>query len=208
MSRDDLERWDARHLAAAGSPLREPDPFFLRALARVEESLADRAGAPGHAADLACGGGRHALELARRGWAVTAVDISSVALAQLCARAHEEGLAIATLRHDLEAGLGPLRGGFELVVAVDFLERRLLAEAHRLLIPGGWLIFCAFTLDRPGDHPPDRWCLEPGELCRPLPGLRTLLYDEEGGRAGILGVRLPYSSGEDGAGAAGAGGGA
>lgn len=46
----------------------------------VEREVADRP--PGRALDLACGEGRNAIWLARLGWRVTAVDISSVALAK------------------------------------------------------------------------------------------------------------------------------
>ncbi len=44
----------------------------------VEQELADLP--PGRAVDLACGEGRNALWLAARGWRVTAVDFSAVAL--------------------------------------------------------------------------------------------------------------------------------
>ena len=46
-------------------------------LVREAESLA-----PGRALDLACGEGRNAVWLAQKGWRVTAVDFSPVALAK------------------------------------------------------------------------------------------------------------------------------
>src|ERR1051326_9147494 len=49
----------------------EPDPTVV---AEVE------ALAPGRALDLGCGQGRHGVWLARRGWKVTGVDFSDVAL--------------------------------------------------------------------------------------------------------------------------------
>ena len=58
----------------------------------------------GRALDLACGRGRNAIELARRGYAVTAVDQSDEALAQLSAIAESNALPITCLRVDLETG--------------------------------------------------------------------------------------------------------
>ncbi len=44
--------------------------------------------------DLGCGKGRHALELARRGYQVTAIDVAAVYLQHAQRRAHEQHLAI------------------------------------------------------------------------------------------------------------------
>jgi 2-polyprenyl-3-methyl-5-hydroxy-6-metoxy-1,4-benzoquinol methylase len=49
---------------------------------------------PGRALDLACGPGRNALWLAERGWRVTAVDFSDVALAEARRSGRERGLDI------------------------------------------------------------------------------------------------------------------
>jgi SAM-dependent methyltransferase len=67
----DSRAWDERY---AGSELvwsAEPNRF-------VEQECADLR--PGRAVDLAAGEGRNAIWLARRGWTVTAVDFSQVAL--------------------------------------------------------------------------------------------------------------------------------
>jgi len=65
------EQWDERYRATElvwGTP---PNRW-------VERELADLT--PGRAVDLACGEGRNALWLAARGWQVSAVDFSAVAL--------------------------------------------------------------------------------------------------------------------------------
>src|SRR5579859_3036709 len=51
--------------------------------------------APGSALDVGCGEGADAIWLADRGWLVTAVDISTVALERGAARAREAGPAVA-----------------------------------------------------------------------------------------------------------------
>lgn len=67
----DASTWDERYAATAQVWSSGPNQF-------VESELADLA--PGRALDLACGEGRNALWLARRGWDVTALDFSAVAV--------------------------------------------------------------------------------------------------------------------------------
>lgn len=67
----DASVWDERYRAAGTVWGAAPNRW-------VEQELADLP--PGRALDLACGEGRNALWLAGRGWQVTAVDFSAVAL--------------------------------------------------------------------------------------------------------------------------------
>ena len=67
----DAGAWDARYAAADQVWSRGPNQF-------VESELADLP--PGAALDLACGEGRNAIWLADRGWDVTALDFSAVAV--------------------------------------------------------------------------------------------------------------------------------
>jgi SAM-dependent methyltransferase len=57
--------------------------------------------APGRAIDLACGQGRNAVWLAKRGWAVTAVDFSSVGVRQARRLAAEHGVSVDWVQSDL-----------------------------------------------------------------------------------------------------------
>ena len=67
----DAEAWNERYRTSELMWSAGPNQF-------VEAELADLA--PGRAVDLAAGEGRNAIWLARRGWQVTAVDFSQVAL--------------------------------------------------------------------------------------------------------------------------------
>ena len=51
--------------------------------------------------DLACGHGRHSVELARHGCAVTGVDLSEPSLALAAARAAEAGVEVRLERADM-----------------------------------------------------------------------------------------------------------
>ncbi len=101
---------------------------------------------PGAALDLGCGAGGDTIWLARRGWRVTAVDISATAVERVRARAGELGVEgrVTTERHDLARSFP--RGAFDLVSAQYFqtpfaLPRsQVLRTAARALHPGGLLL--------------------------------------------------------------------
>jgi ubiquinone/menaquinone biosynthesis C-methylase UbiE len=110
--------------------------------------LLDLAGAVGglRLLEVACGQGRVARELARRGATLTGLDISAALLAK--ARAYEaaEPLGIRYLHADVTAQ-GVLEGQvFDGVVCnygltdIDDLDG-MLANVARLLRPGGWFVF-------------------------------------------------------------------
>ncbi|MEV0933123.1 class I SAM-dependent methyltransferase [Streptomyces phaeochromogenes] len=116
--------------------------------ARVNPLLAETATPlrPGAALDLGCGAGGDAIWLARRGWHVTAVDISTTAVERVRERARDLDVAdrVVTAQHDL--GRSFPTGRFDLVSAQYFhtplpLHRnRVLGTAARALRPGGLLL--------------------------------------------------------------------
>lgn len=114
--------------------------------------------APGRALDLGCGEGGDALWLADRGWTVTAVDVSQVALDRAAARADAVGATgITWERHDLTATF-PV-GPFDLVSAqffqspIEFPRMALLRQAAELLAPGGVLLSVSHAATPPwSDH--------------------------------------------------------
>lgn len=88
----DAGAWDARYeekplLWSAG-----PNRF-------VEEYLADME--PGSAVDVACGEGRNSVWLAERGWSVTGVDFSSVALERARRIGGERHVAVEWVEADV-----------------------------------------------------------------------------------------------------------
>jgi len=107
---------------------------------------------PGQALDVGCGEGADALWLAARGWKVTAVDISTVALARAEAEAAKKGHEVEWVHADLLAE-PPAPGAFDLVTAhfmhLPVRERQMLhAGLAAAVAPGGTLLLV-------GHHPSD-----------------------------------------------------
>jgi SAM-dependent methyltransferase len=107
------------------------------------------------AVDLATGTGMIARALARRGWAVTALDIAPAMIDSAAALAQAEGFAI-------DARVAPAENtdcaakSFDLVTAFccwHWFDRQAAArEAHRILKPGGRLVVGALDFHRaPGN---------------------------------------------------------
>jgi len=142
--------------------------------------------APGQALDVGCGEGADAIWLARRGWQVTALDISRTALDRAAAAAPELSDRVAWTRTDL-AVTPPPAAAFDLVSAQYFpLLRRPGHTALRGLLdavaPGGTLLFVGHDLaDVParmenGVVPGDYY--QPGEVAGLLGHGWTVLVDE------------------------------
>ena len=152
-------RWDSRY--ARGEEL-----HGLRPASPLPTAVAIQP--PGHALDLACGAGRHALFLAERGWHVDAVDLSPVGLELLRREAERLGLAERIAGHvaDLEAeppGFTIGLGTYDMIVDICFLHRPLLAHVPAGLRAGG-LFVAAIHCDEPGQPRAHQFTLAPGEL--------------------------------------------
>ncbi|MDE3722140.1 class I SAM-dependent methyltransferase [Nocardiopsis sp. N85] len=134
---DAVAFWD--DLYAARPAATDPRPN-----ARLTEIVTDLP--PGDALDLGCGTGGDALWLARRGWRVTAIDISAVAVERLAGLARSGGLekVITAERHDLRASFP--QGRFDLVCAhylhtpFDLDRAAVLRSAAHALRPDGRLL--------------------------------------------------------------------
>lgn len=85
---------------------------------------------PGRALDLGTGEGRNAIWLAERGWQVTGVDFSTVALAKAGRLATSRGAKVEWIEADLRNFVPPARS-FELVVV---LYLHLPAEDRRTVV--------------------------------------------------------------------------
>jgi cyclopropane fatty-acyl-phospholipid synthase-like methyltransferase len=139
------ETWDARYA--------ESDRMWSgRPNQRLVEEVADLT--PGRVLDVGCGEGADAVWLAERGWRVTALDVSEVALERVRDHAEQAGVAdrVELLHHDV-LGEGTVPGSYDLV-SVHFFQPlpSQFGELYRglagLVDPGGSLLVV-------GHHPDD-----------------------------------------------------
>jgi SAM-dependent methyltransferase len=128
------EDWNRKHGEAGPLFGVEPNRFLVAEVSDLS---------PGRALDVACGAGRNAVWLAERGWTVTGVDFSDVALANARRLAGERAVDVEWVDGDLRDWQPPAT--YDLV-AVLYLqvpadERRVvLSRAVGALAPGGTLL--------------------------------------------------------------------
>jgi SAM-dependent methyltransferase len=140
------EFWDERYAASDRIWSGQPNPRLVEHAAALM---------PGMAVDVGCGEGADVVWLAERGWRVTGVDVSVVALERAKQHAGQAGLADRTswLQADLVAG-DELPGGADLVSA-QYLHvptnafQAVYAAIAAAVRPGGTLLVV-------GHHPADR----------------------------------------------------
>jgi SAM-dependent methyltransferase len=167
--------WDQKYQEEMAS-LTKPDPFFLSAYKQFVEDSFPSARA---VLDLAGGLGRHALWLASRGWRVSVVDISEVAISRLHQTALQLDLpldlfAMAATEYQFE----PAK--FDLIVLFYHLDRSLCDKIVSALKPGGFLL-CKTSLRWDSDErslsaSPNP--LERNEILSLFPDLRVMYHRE------------------------------
>jgi 2-polyprenyl-3-methyl-5-hydroxy-6-metoxy-1,4-benzoquinol methylase len=117
--------------------------------------------------DLACGGGRHAIELARRGYTVEGIDAAAPVIAYAQQRAQELGTTARFAVGDMRTYADEER--FDVVLVMnssigffdDATNRTVLTNAARALAPGGKLLL---------------QCLNPYQIATYLQTFRTGWY--------------------------------
>ncbi len=124
---------------------------------------------PGTALDAGSGEGGDALWLAERGWRVTAVDFSTVALERAAAEARARGLQDRVeWRHEDLDGWSPPEGRFDLVTAhylhATWTDRAaMFARLAAAVAPGGTLLVVGHLLGDEWGHG-SHHAHEPGAL--------------------------------------------
>lgn len=141
------EFWDERYSSAHSLWSGNPNPQLIAEAGDLP---------PGSALDAGAGEGADAIWLARRGWQVTAVDISGVALERAAAHAAQAGQAVADRiawrREDLLEWQPPERA-YDLVTAQYLqaptpIRQRVFARLAAAVATGGTLLIV-------GHHPSD-----------------------------------------------------
>jgi SAM-dependent methyltransferase len=122
--------------------------------------------------DVACGGGRHALELARRGYSVEGVDSSATLVAYATRRAYEDATRARFVRGDMRTL--DYQQTFDAALVMnsslgfhdDATNRATLGRVARALVDGGRLLL---------------QCINPYQVDRYLQGFRAGWHQIAGG---------------------------
>ena len=136
----------------------------------------------GKALDLAGGCGENGAILAMAGWEVTLADVSEEALARARRRARELRTDVQLVQAD--ALRLPLKGPFDTIVVVNYLERTIAKSLIDLLAPGGTIYAETYVKGLP-----DPYLIKQGEFARLYAGLEVLLDEQVGDKAAFIGRR-------------------
>lgn len=169
MSEEDRGKWDQRY---AEDSYNKGNPVTL-----LQEWL-PRVPA-GKALDVACGAGRNAIFMARAGFRVDAIDISSEGLKLARDAAAALGLEINWIEHDLDEAYA-FANDYDLIIVLWFVDLPLLTRLRDCLAPGGYLI-CEEHLQSDADVIGPRsaeFRVAPGALREAMAGLELLHYRE------------------------------
>ena len=144
----------------------------------------------GTALDIACGGGRNAVFLARQGLEVTGIDWAEKSLGQAQELARTARVGVNWILQDLESSNLP-SARFDVLTCFYYRDPRLYPQIISALRPGGLLFYETFTREQlrfpTGPRNPAH-LLVPGELLQAFGGLEVLFYRETSRAKGLAGV--------------------
>ena len=116
--------------------------------------------------DVGCGTGRHSIELSRRGYSVTGIDLSESQLAQAKEKAKKDNLQIELLKHDarnlpfnneFDAAIMLCEGGFPLM-ETDEMNFEILKNVTESLKAEAKFIFTTLNGLFPLYHSVEKFC--------------------------------------------------
>jgi hypothetical protein len=133
----------------------------------------------GIALDLASGWGANAIYLAQRGLAVTALDISFIAIDKLTTYTAQQGLNI-NARQEKITPESFTKCHFDVIVVSRFLDRTLSDAIIGALKPNGLLFYQTFTQEKIHRNTPSNpdYLLGCGELLALFSRLNVVFYRE------------------------------
>jgi tellurite methyltransferase len=153
------DRWNDRYRARG--PIDDPPAAML-------DEVAALLPATGSVVDIAGGDGRNARWFAARGYQVTIIDVSAVALGQAQEQLRSVGVEPECIERDLEVDAMPEGRRWDIAFVHLYHDPALLRALPDHLEPGGVLVFAQPTvtnLERHG-QPSARFLLEVGEIER------------------------------------------
>ena len=131
--------------------------------------------------DMGMGEGRNAVFLAQKGYRVTGIDISSVAVKKAHMLAEEFGVKFKGVVASLnDYKIAPAT--FDAIICFYYVDRSLIEKMKTWLKPGGILMYEAYTVremktKKAPEYNPEYY-LKEQELLQLFSGMRVLKYEE------------------------------
>lgn len=162
--------WDAKYASGEYASAKGPSSLLVEWLCFLPR---------GKALDIACGEGRNAIFLAKKGYDVDAVDISNVAIKRGRSIAAKENVKVNFIQADMESYKMPAEA-YDLIINFNYLQRTLAPAIKKGLKRGGVLMFETFTLEQQAIGQPKNpeFLLKPNELLKLFKGLHIFFYRE------------------------------
>lgn len=175
VSQDSKTQWDQRYARPSFVFGKSPAKFLAENYHYIPFE--------GSVLDMGMGEGRNAVFLAQKGYKVTGVDLSSVAVKKSYILAQEFGVKIkgvvASLR---DYKIQPET--YDAIICFYWVDRSMVEKIKSWLKPGGILIYEAYTVPEKNRDPSKRGLkdgenyLREQELLKLFPGMRVLKYEE------------------------------
>jgi SAM-dependent methyltransferase len=174
ISQDSKTQWDQRYARPTFIFGKSPAQFLAENYQYIPYE--------GTVLDMGMGEGRNAVFLAQKGYKVTGIDLSSVAVKKSYLLAQEFGVKIKGVVASLkDYKITP--GSYDAIICFYWVDRAMVEKIKTWLKPKGVLIYEAFTIRERNRDPAKRnepleHFLREQELIRLFPGMRVLKYEE------------------------------
>ena len=134
----------------------------------------------GRALDLAMGGGRNAVYLAKIGYETEGIDISREEVGEALELARKSGVDLKAHIRDLEGNVHFDKGAYDVIICFNYLHRPLIPEMKEALRTGGMIVYETYIIDqaRFGRPRNPNHLLERNELLNMFREFRCLRYRE------------------------------
>ena len=134
----------------------------------------------GQVFDIAMGSGRNAIYLAKMGFHVEGVDISSEAVSNALESARKAGVTIKAQTVDLESEYQIRKNAYNVIICFSYLQRSLIPQIKDGLRKGGVVVYETFLVDQAQWGKPKNpdYLLKHNELLNMFRDFRCLRYRE------------------------------
>lgn len=130
--------------------------------------------------DIGMGEGRNAVFLASKGYKVTGVDISSIAIEKSLKLARQAGVRIKTIHKSVD-DLKIAENSVDAIICFYFVDREVSRKLKKWLKPGGIIIYEGYTVAHKKKHDDkkiDSYFLKSAELLKMFEDFKVLKFEE------------------------------